>query len=257
MMATSYVYSPYESEELALPEVPPSDAQRPQWCRFDIAGRSAMICTQYHRSRRSVESKPPYLHQLPPSSARRRRRWQTEQPSSSSSSARSRRFPSFPPWDLYRECLSIFQRVIFGQCSGFRRFRGGGRCGAFRHGLQRDLTLVSRPSLAIYPHCTAPLLLAPPCTRTDNQREDGRSCSLLGRLRANPRARRRLTWKSNASPRSSKPIPMYALFPPSPSTRRTKYREESRTGSMAVHGDAYVTDAKSSPEVVSWSEHAD
>lgn len=248
MMATSYVYSPYESEELALPEVPPTDAQRPQWC-LGITGRLAMICTQYHRSRRSVESKAPYLHQLPASPARRRRRWQTEK-SPSSSSARSRRFPPFPPWDLYRECLSIFQRVVFGRCSGFRRFRVGRRCGAFRHGLQCDLTLVKGRRWR-FPD---------PAPRVSALREEKRKSARAGREKLFPcrlcvdsRARRQLTWKSNASPRSSKPIPMYALFPPSPSTRRTKYREESRTGSTAVHGDAYVTDAKSSPEVVSWS----
>lgn len=46
----------------------------------------------------------------------------------------------------------------------------------------------------------------------------------LGRMRL-------FTWKSNDSPLSAKPIPIYALFPPSPSTLSTKYLDESSTGS--------------------------
>lgn len=51
-----------------------------------------------------------------------------------------------------------------------------------------------------------------------------------------------------ASPRSSKPIPMYALRPPSPSTRRTKYLEESSTGSTALFVGVYRVKANNSPE---------
>lgn len=51
-----------------------------------------------------------------------------------------------------------------------------------------------------------------------------------------------------ASPRSSNPMPMYAFLPPSPSTRRTKYRDESSTGSTALLVGVYFVRANSSPE---------
>jgi len=175
MTTTSSVNSPYESDVMTNP--PTRSTGSPLPCRpfahlpstVPFRRPTAMIAvcrrhTSLDRELYTIPSTPSSLHlyisvSLSSSSTRRRRRWQTEQPPSSASAARSRRFSSFPPWDLYRERLSIFQRVIFGRCSRFRRFRGGGRCGAFRHGLQRDLTLVSRPSLAIYLHCTAPLRL--------------------------------------------------------------------------------------------------
>lgn len=56
-----------------------------------------------------------------------------------------------------------------------------------------------------------------------------------------------------ASPLSSNPTPIYAFFPPSPSTRSTKYLDESRTGSTELFEGEYNVEAKSSP--VPWRTH--
>jgi hypothetical protein len=88
--------------------------------------------------------------------------------------------------------------------------------------------------------------------QTDTRQIDRRPARFVAlSLGLSPSLSPPLTWKSNASPRSWNPIPTYALFPPSPSTRSTKYLELSRTGSTCVQGLAYVTWAKSSPVVVS------